>query len=137
MCQIFPSFSPISFNLVIEILFFSSIHSSVSSLYFRICFNLVIEILFFSRDAPTMPQLRTAFCFNLVIEILFFSSPLHEIYIRCCRLRCFNLVIEILFFSRTLAGARIRTSIQFQSRNRDTFLFKSRPSEPLPHVPQP
>ena len=39
-------------------------------------FNLVIEILFFSSFRKSGEQERTIYydCFNLVIEILFFSS---------------------------------------------------------------
>ena len=41
----------------------------------------------------------------------------------------FNLVIEILFFSSYATTGAIPTGYAFQSRNRDTFLFKSADSE--------
>ena len=117
------------FNLVIEMLFFSSAHPMQFIRHFGICqgFNLVIEMLFFSRAASERYRLSwiPVFRFNLVIEMLFFSrmsvwSP------RVLKLS-FNLVIEMLFFSRQRTyrnGKRIK--IPFQSRNRDAFLFKSR-----------
>ncbi len=87
------------FNLVIEILFFSSIMKRARAQGLMSSFNLVIEILFFSSPIPnTDPTMKTV-RFNLVIEILFFSS------------------MQTLFDTAGIS--------EFQSRNRDTFLFKS------------
>ena len=61
--------------------------------------------------------------FNLVIEILFFSSSprWHASLV----FSSFNLVIEILFFSSASSRILPTRILKFQSRNRDTFLFKN------------
>ena len=94
-------------------------------------FNLVIEMLFFSRRERVSRTWRSNSRFNLVIEMLFFSRGANQAF-PTFRHFGFNLVIEMLFFSslRLLAIAQL-TSITFQSRNRDAFLFKS---ESLPAV---
>ncbi len=90
-----------------------------------LCFNLVIEILFFSSSTAQYGRLplsflfqsrnRDTFLFKIILSIS--KSPL---VVR------FNLVIEILFFSslRQTAPMQRLTLNLFQSRNRDTFLFK-------------
>ena len=111
------------FNLVIEILFFSSYAELLGKSRCCASFNLVIEILFFSsipnlkflrqleyfwfqsrnrdtflfkKSVPNAPSTQRA-RFNLVIEILFFSRQ--ENLPESAPAVCFNLVIEILFFS--------------------------------------
>ena len=65
-------------------------------------------------------------CFNLAIEILFFSRDCRS-NCNCSRHSCFNLAIEILFFSRSALGTLTDAGFtEFQSRNRDTFLFKQK-----------
>ena len=61
--------------------------------------------------------------FNLAIEILFFSSRQLPVRSRSKR-ESFNLAIEILFFSRICWWFLPCPCLSFQSRNRDTFLFK-------------
>ncbi len=113
-----------SFNLVIEILFFSRLEAWLATGATQQCFNLVIEILFFS----SIPGISGGICwisFNLVIEILFFSSMITAAR-QNARAVSFNLVIEILFFSSSAKGHIKKVAKPaFQSRNRDTFLFKS------------
>ena len=135
------------FNLVIEVLFFSSfaLHRLWVCLFYR--FNLVIEVLFFSSTdllhqrrginvfqsrnrGSFLFKLKRDFwhnwhreSFNLVIEVLFFSSRWIDTYGK--DESCFNLVIEVLFFSSF--GKRLQTTPRhclFQSRNRGSFLFK-------------
>ena len=111
-------------------------------------FNLVIEVLFFSSQRSAHRDNCPTTSFNLVIEVLFFSSRdvfIHSFAARKFQSRnrgsflfkgnrivwatransSFNLVIEVLFFSRT-TYRRIEDppSSEFQSRNRGSFLFK-------------
>ena len=88
-----------------------------------ICFNLVIEVLFFSSSLSTAPRVRASSFqsrnrgsflfkskranrstagnsgFNLVIEVLFFSRRCVLPKCLAVQFSCFNLVIEVLFFS--------------------------------------
>ena len=43
-------------------------------------------------------------------------------------MQSFNLVIEVLFFSRSRDAVDRSPEIEFQSRNRGSFLFKIRPT---------
>ena len=100
------------------------------------CFNLVIEVLFFSSRRGTRPASCHCSRFNLVIEVLFFSS----VPLPACnsilaimfqsRNRCSFLFKEDIpvYDESALEG-------WFQSRNRGSFLFKttSRQRRP-PHI---
>ena len=87
---------------------------------------------FLFKCSRTSPIASPRQCFNLAIEILFFSSCQHRQTSQCRMVFSFNLAIEILFFSRRKEHLvkKERTSwypaytCEFQSRNRDTFLFK-------------
>ena len=85
-------------------------------------FNLVIEVLFFSSKKGALRPLFPMQRFNLVIEVLFFSSA-SQLCIRMLTI-CFNLVIEVLFFSSLRVTADCLYFEPFQSRNRGSFLFK-------------
>ena len=114
-----------SFNLAIEILLFSGqpeVDTATAPIVAR--FNLAIEILLFSGDKLGVAVSRSA-GFNLAIEILLFSGT---------RLPCgfirriyagFNLAIEILLFSGRQNNMSPTAPTAFQSRNRDTSLFRS------------
>ena len=70
-----------------------------------LCFNLVIEVLFFSSNTErAYSVIESAHRFNLVIEVLFFSSGVHEVS-QGETSPGFNLVIEVLFFSSFLGYA--------------------------------
>ena len=62
--------------------------------------------------------------FNLVIESLFFSRDPNGGTFQSYMYR-FNLVIESLFFSSFFVFRHAFKCLQFQSRNRESFLFKS------------
>ena len=103
--------------------------------------------LFKFRQYIELENGSASYRFNLAIEILFFSSGLWPVdYVPRCQVSisqsryfsfqapprrrvvkvrpCFNLAIEILFFSRPAPQVPNSRAEQFQSRNRDTFLFK-------------
>ena len=61
--------------------------------------------------------------FNLVIEVLFFSRP-SPARRKPWSPTSFNLVIEVLFFSSRWTWWHGRAGLEFQSRNRGSFLFK-------------
>ena len=83
------------------------------------------SFLFKKFNSFLMPT--EVFRFNLVIENLFFSSRLQPQRKLSNRPR-FNLVIENLFFSRLWTATLYRSKhSQFQSRNRESFLFKVSP----------
>ena len=114
------------FNLVIESLIFSSLRRFLVGHNERTAgrFNLVIESLIFSRSRKigVLPALSPRF--NLVIESLIFSSEVSTSW-QLTRSR-FNLVIESLIFSRLqrLPATPHQDSL-FQSRNRESYLFKT------------
>ena len=138
-----------SFNLVIEMLFFSSIYFQATveivgtmfqsrnrdAFLFKlgvqsakhpepVGFNLVIEMLFFSSERIAYESVLLDMRFNLVIEMLFFSSNIIVGLIEWWN-GGFNLVIEMLFFSSdSVASTHSIWGQWFQSRNRDAFLFK-------------
>ena len=89
------------------------------------CFNLVIEILFFSSPFFYIILCRLPDMFQSRNRDTFLFKPSRSRQTQRCRLPCFNLVIEILFFSSQKWDSRARPFVAFQSRNRDTFLFKS------------
>ena len=67
--------------------------------------------------------------FNLVIENLIFSRPTTSIVWIIGRSAGFNLVIENLIFSRNARdGLGLFWDGKFQSRNRESYLFKSCPA---------
>ena len=113
-----------SFNLVIEILFVSSQHSTCLVNFIGMhSFNLVIEILFVSSPPPPLErnefnsfQSRNRDTFRFKWKEV---SDQHG-----TRRESFNLVIEILFVSSVIGGNAAGLSDEFQSRNRDTFRFK-------------
>ena len=69
------------------------------------------------------PVLRTRFSFNLVIENLIFSSHAGLQQFAATDV-CFNLVIENLIFSSEDEIKSLDRLIGFQSRNRESYLFK-------------
>ncbi len=103
------------------------------------CFRLLVSAMFQSRNRDTFLFKDRSPCghalsdcrFNLVIEILFFSSRLF-LRMLISHWVCFNLVIEILFFSRWRHPDLQGDHNEFQSRNRDTFLFKTACEKRLP-----
>ena len=62
-------------------------------------------------------------CFNLAIENLIFSRQLDMVKPRTFHVR-FNLVIENLIFSSSRNSERWSRHSKFQSRNRESYLFK-------------
>ena len=96
--------STVSFNLVIEMLFFSSRYTE------PLCDNT--NRMFQSRN-------RDAFLFKLRRFLMSSTIPIG-----------FNLVIEMLFFSSDVPGAPEAPFLLFQSRNRDAFLFKPQADDP-------
>ena len=146
-----------SFNLAIEILFFSSHASSICSRVTSDCFNLAIEILFFSRCVSAMKVLvnitfqsrnRDTFLFKMrvgyegfgqyhvsISQSRYFSFQGVPIYFYIQDEMRFNLAIEILFFSSKPIAFSAALRNWFQSRNRDTFLFKWVVFEPKYRVP--
>ena len=113
-----------SFNLVIENLIFSSAECHVHLLFDLRSFNLVIENLIFSRLSPESRQEPVTVRFNLVIENLIFSSALFGQVPIGTRSARFNLVIENLIFSSLGRRTVSICSGLFQSRNRESYLFK-------------
>ena len=140
------------FNLAIEILLFSGNHCKRSTptkcclfqsrnrdtSLFRIdmstlrtqfqakCFNLAIEILLFSGENTYRADEDMYFGFNLAIEILLFSGCVYTPH-RHNPPQRFNLAIEILLFSGAIRCniiIPVSRRIPFQSRNRDTSLFR-------------
>ena len=62
------------FNLVIEVLLFSTINPATHRCRAHDRFNLVIEVLLFSTSVNRPNPDANSFCFNLVIEVLLFST---------------------------------------------------------------
>ena len=153
----------VSFNLVIEYLLFSSsrLRSRSRSLYSgSFSFNLGIEYLLFSSKGLSA-GMDSADRFNLGIEYLLFSSESCK-SIWSSSNPCFNLVIEYLLFSSaegvvfesfdrelvsisessifsfqvsvSLFLSRLTISMEFQSRNRVSSLFKS-DTQPVSETP--
>ena len=79
---------------------------------------------FLFKPNPSNQNSALYHSFNLVIEILFFSRQIVHAELVQAVGRGFNLVIEILFFSRCSTSFVKAMVWRFQSRNRDTFLFK-------------
>ena len=115
------------FNLAIEILFFSRLLFSVSvgdpDLWFQ---SRNRDTFLFKRadfrvkdTAHTQFQSRNRDTFLFKPDLWVFYWNNHS---------SFNLAIEILFFSREIPLWVVRGAVHlaFQSRNRDTFLFKGR-----------
>ena len=122
------AFAPVyqSFNLILEILFFSS-RGQLDYNDLLNSFNLILEILFFSRvwvwvltwcwtlvsisylryfsfQVKSMfhPLTCELWSFNLILEILFFSRCPHLKSSKLEMIYCFNLILEILFFSSSV-----------------------------------
>ena len=77
-----------SFNLAIEILFFSTFKHFLWARPQYTRFNLAIEILFFSTQSLARQQLGLG-SFNLAIEILFFSTAIYWNSDDTCRRGCY------------------------------------------------
>ena len=114
-----------SFNLVIEILFFSRKRGDA--------FSSAFAVMFQSRNRDTF--LFKGDTGGGTIAVSGFQSRNRDTFLfksNSCPSRCpfshlsFNLVIEILFFSSApLKTPSVKSlNCKFQSRNRDTFLFK-------------
>ena len=113
-----------SFNLVIEMLFFSSYDRRGYRQISLSGFNLVIEMLFFSRVRNELGTVKETTTFQSRNRDAFLFKSVQRLRVRSVRYR-FNLVIEMLFFSRaTICVPGTASSNMFQSRNRDAFLFK-------------
>ena len=116
------------FNLAIENLIFSSPHQpyslAVAGDIVSISQSRILSFQVPNVEPPPEPESNNRF--NLAIENLIFSS-----YFRCAVPRCdkrsdrFNLAIENLIFSRYFRSIVVRYAmILFQSRNRESYLFK-------------
>ena len=117
-----------SFNLAIEILLFSGGTAAGVGGATTSGFNLAIEILLFSGSLNLRRCNRRSLvlCFNLAIEILLLSG-ISGVQDNTKLLQRFNLAIEILLFSGLRGRACSKSAAaQFQSRNRDTSLFRVR-----------
>ena len=116
-----------SFNLVIEMLFFSSLTTRICGVMcVGVSFNLVIEMLFFSSchfgntSSAASPDSKSFQSRNRDAFLFKFG---HQNF-RNEIVWSFNLVIEMLFFSSPSVSKMKSQSFKFQSRNRDAFLFK-------------
>ena len=99
---------------------------AITAAMFPASFNLVIENLIFSSRNLIRRRDHQLKSFNLVIENLIFSSGQMNSSVRK-RAQSFNLVIENLIFSSLTVCDRISIThaIAFQSRNRESYLFKT------------
>ena len=117
--------SRLSFNLVIENLIFSRGHwRAVIGILRPFQSRNRESYLFKSRHCDPRIRERSILCFNLVIESLIFSRIWCDSWIRLQV--SFNLVIESLIFSSQPRSEICRYSVSFQSRNRESYLFKIR-----------
>ena len=98
------------------------------------CFNLVIENLIFSSHAllDTQPQ-RLKFQSRNRESYLFKTITCGQVSLPSVA-SSFNLVIENLIFSRSLEDWNIATIGTFQSRNRESYLFKFPFSDVFPYL---
>ena len=116
------------FNLVIEVLFFSSLRSDSDNYCVGFsCFNLVIEVLFFSRYGTFTRMSFGVSLFQSRNRGSFLFKQIMSVATSLLKSCGFNLVIEVLFFSRLslfVRGGLGLSAETFQSRNRGSFLFK-------------
>ena len=118
----------ICFNLAIEILLFSRFTAYPIPEKSIPCFNLAIEILLFSRAIPLI--IGVAASLVSISQSRYFSFQVYHASHSATAYQCvfsFNLAIEILLFSSSIYRCSVPipcASRMFQSRNRDTSLFK-------------